>query len=86
VLAESIKFEYMHKSNLNVETRRFYRVFYPPIAYDISCIVSSHEIDYVSEVDGFTMKLKTFVKGSVDKMQRDIKSKFDYAEKLLDKS
>lgn len=49
VCSERMNYEYSHKSELNEETQRFFKVFRKPPNFDIMCIVSSHEDDINKE-------------------------------------
>lgn len=67
VISESINYQYSHKSELNEETQRFFKVFRKPARFDIMCIVSSHEDDVnkADEILGLSYTIKDYVKKSV---------------------
>lgn len=71
-MAESIKFKYMHKSELNLETQRFYNKFGSKKTFDVICVCSELEGDEINTDvwSGFVSTLRNFMTSRVNKTQK----------------
>lgn len=83
VISASIQYQYKHKSELNLETQRFFHMFSKPKPFDIMCIVSKFEESMDSGEYGFTNVIKNYIRAQIQELTNTQSNRFEKQESLL---